>query len=148
MLQAVVGELDTPEIPCGVKHFKAELEDAGCLRPAYPDYAKFLDFLGQAIQDFDAGTKDGFKCAANQRPIPADGDGLREAIHGFAMNIIGEELNGNPNQDAARAAPLDHCAGTGHCGCASLTNLEAGVKMVKPHNLPQAVPKWRNWQTR
>jgi hypothetical protein len=117
MLQAIVGELDTPEIPCGVKHFEAEFEDAGFLRPGYPDYAKFLDFLGQAVQDFDAGTEDGLKCAADQRPIPADGNGFRETIHWLAMNIVGEELNGNPNQDAAGAAPLDHCAGTGHSIC-------------------------------
>jgi hypothetical protein len=117
MLQAVVGELDTPEISCGVKHFKAEFEDAGFLGPGDPDYAKFLDFLGKTIQDFDAGTEDGFKCAADQRAIPADCNGFRETIYGFAMNIVGEELNWNPNQDAAGAAPLDHCAGTGHLIC-------------------------------
>jgi hypothetical protein len=114
MLKAVVGELNSPEIPGGVKHFEAELEDGSFLGSGYADHAKLLDFLGEAIQDFDAGTEDRFKCAADQGTVPADRNGFRETVHRFAVNIIGEELNRDSNQDAARAAPLNHCAGTGH----------------------------------
>src|SRR5277367_5744090 len=114
MLKAVVGELNSPEIAGRVKHFEAELKDGSFLGSGYADHAKFLDFLGKTVQDFNAGTKNRFKCAADQGAIPADRNGFRQAVHGLAMNIVGEELDRNSNQDAAGAAPLDHCAGTGH----------------------------------
>ena len=54
MLEAIVGELDSPEIPGGIKHLEAEFEDRGLLGSGYADHAKFLDFLGETIQNFDA----------------------------------------------------------------------------------------------
>jgi len=51
---AVVGELDAPELAGGVEHLEAEFEDAGIFGVGHANDAKFLGFLGNAVQEFDA----------------------------------------------------------------------------------------------
>lgn len=65
MLQRVVGELDAPEIAGGVEHFEAKFESVVLFGAGYTNNPKFLDFLGQAVQDLNAGSENRLKGAAN-----------------------------------------------------------------------------------
>src|SRR5580658_5022565 len=156
---AFVRELDAPELAGGIKHLEAEFEDSGIFGVGDTNDAKFLGFLGNSVEQFDARAQPGFKRGANQRAAAADGDGFGESDEGLAVHTIAEELHRDANKNARRAAALYHRAGGSHifvsCSpraqrfnvvrswrrvkssrwwCAALTNHGARVNMEGPRS--------------
>src|SRR5271167_3842624 len=101
---AVVGELDAPELAGWIEHLQAEFEDAGIFGVADADDAKFLCFLGYSVQNFDAGAQAGFQRSTNQRATAAHSDGFGESNERLAIQAVAEELHRDANEDARRAA--------------------------------------------
>src|ERR1700733_10654513 len=111
---AVVRELDAPELAGGIKHLEAEFEDAGIFAVGDADDTKFLRFLGNGVEDFDARAEAGFERRADQCATAADGDGFGEGYQGFAVHAVAENLHRDANENARRAAALQHRAGGSH----------------------------------
>src|SRR5580692_10996292 len=156
---AFVRELDAPELAGGIKHLEAEFEDAGIFGVRDANDAKFLGFLGNSVEQFDARAEARLQRSANQRATAADGDGFGESDERLTVHTIAEELHRDANKNARRAAALYHRAGGSHvfvsCSpraqrfnvvrssgrvkgsagwCAALTNRRARVNMGEPRS--------------
>jgi len=70
---ALIGELDAPEVSCGMVDFDAELEATVILLAAQVDDAKLAHFIGKPVQDLDARAEGWQEWHAEQRAITADG---------------------------------------------------------------------------
>src|SRR5580692_657620 len=95
---AFVRELDAPELAGGIKHLEAEFEDAGIFGVRDANDAKFLGFLGDAVEEFDARAEAGFERRPDQCATAADGDGLGEGYDRFAVHTVAEQLHRDANK--------------------------------------------------